>query len=115
VILSDIARKLALELRAGASALETEVRGGYVGDLISDVIANGRKGVLWVTHQTHQNTVAAASLKELAGVVLANGREPDEDTLQKARMEDVALLVSDLPAFELVGRLFSLGLSGMKR
>jgi hypothetical protein len=86
------------------------VRGGYVSDLISDVLANATKGVLWVTHQTHQNTVAAASLRELAGIVLANGREPEEDTLQKAQAENVALLASNLPAFELVGRLYGLGL-----
>lgn len=86
------------------------MRGGYVSDLISDVLANATKGVLWVTHQTHQNTVAAASLRELAGIVLANGREPEEDTLQKAQAENVALLASNLPAFELVGRLYGLGL-----
>jgi hypothetical protein len=113
--LNEIAQKLGLEVRAGGSVLETEVQGGYASDLISDVIANGRKGVLWVTHQTHINTVAAASLRELAGIVLANGREPEEDTLQKARAENVALLVSRLPAFELVGRLYGLGLSGVKK
>ena len=113
--LHEIAQKLGLEVRAGGSAGETEVRGGYASDLISDVIANGREGVLWVTHQTHQNTVAAASLKRLAGIVLANGREPEEETLQKARAENVALLVSSLPAFELVGRLYSMGVSGVKK
>ena len=113
--LNEIAQKLELETRAGGSGLDTEVRGGYVGDLISDVIANGREGVLWVTHQTHQNTVAAASLKGLAGIVLANGREPEEDTLQKAKAEDMPLLVSGLTAFELVGRLYGLGLSGVKK
>jgi hypothetical protein len=115
VKLNEIAQKLGLEVRAGGSALETEVRGGYAGDLISDVLANASKGVLWVTHQTHQNTVAAASLRELAGIVLANGREPEKNTLEKAIEENVALLVSRLPAFELVGRLYGLGLSGLKK
>ena len=113
--LNEIAQALGLEVRAGGSALETEVRGGYVGDLISDVIAHGHEGVLWVTHQTHQNTVAAASLKRLAGIVLANGREPEEETLQKAGAENVALLVSSLPAFELVGQLYRMGVSGVKK
>jgi hypothetical protein len=102
-------------VRAGGSVLENEVRGGYAGDLVSDVLANAGKETLWVTHQTHQNTVAAASLKELAGIVLANGREPEAETLQKARAQNVALLVSRLPAFELVGRLYGLGLRGLKK
>jgi hypothetical protein len=43
---------------------------------------------------------------------LVYGREPEEDTLQKAREEHIPLLMSALPAFELIGRLYNLGLSG---
>ena len=112
--LSEIAEKLELEVRAGDSALTNEVRGGYASDLISDVLAHGQEGDLWVTLQTHQNTVAVASMKALAAVVLVNGREPEPDTLQKAREENMPLLVSALPAFELIGRLYNLGLSGIE-
>ena len=112
--LNDIVQKLGLEVRAGSGALTTEVRGGYASDLLSDVLANGREGDLWVTLQTHENTIAVAIFKGLAGIVLVNGREPEAETLQKARAENIALLVSALPAFELVGRLYGLGLSGMR-
>ena len=112
--LSEIAEKLQLQVRAGNSALTNEVRGGYAGDLVSDVLAHGREGDLWVTLQTHQNTVAVASLKALAGIVLVNEREPEAQTLQKAVEENIPLLVSTLPAFELIGRLYNLGLSGTR-
>lgn len=111
--LGEIAQKLRLEVKAGIQSLSNEVRGGYVSDLMSDVIANAQEGDLWVTLQTHQNTIAVASMKGLAGVVLVKGREPEADTLQKAVEENVPLLVTSLPAFELVGRLYKLGLSGM--
>ena len=111
--LSEIVERLQLEVRAGDSALANEVRGGYASDLMSDVIANAQEGDLWVTLQTHHNTVAVASMKGLAGIVLVNAREPEPDTLQKAREESIPLLVSALPAFELIGRLYNLGLSGI--
>jgi len=114
VNLKEIARKLDLETKAGADGLEIEVRGGYAGDLISDVIANAGPGVLWITHQTHRNTVAAAVLKQLAGIVVSNGRVPEEDTLQKAADEHIPLLASGLPTFELVGRLYGLGVTGVE-
>jgi len=114
VNLKEIVHNLGLEVRTGQSALMTEVRGGYAGDLLSDVLAHGQPADLWVTLQTHPNTVAVASLKGLAGIVLVNGREPEADTLQRAEAENVVLLVSALPAFELVGRLHALGLSGMR-
>ena len=110
--LSEIAQKLQLDMKAGCNAASNEVRGGYASDLMSDVIANAKEGDLWVTLQAHQNTVAVASMKGLAGVVLVNGRQPEEDTIRKAEEENIPLLVSDLPAFELVGRLYNLELSG---
>ena len=112
--LKDIVHNLGLSVRAGESALTNEVRGGYAGDLLSDVLAHGRPGDLWVTLQTHPNTVAVASMNALAGIILVNGREPEAETLQKAQAENVVLLVSTLPTFELVGRLYGLGLSGMR-
>jgi hypothetical protein len=92
--------------------LENEVTGGYASDLLSDVIGNSREGDVWVTLQIHVNIVAVASMKELSGIILVNGREPDEDTVEKAEAEGIPLMVSGLPAFELVGRLYGLGVRG---
>jgi predicted transcriptional regulator len=52
-------------------------------------------------------------MKELAGIILTGGREPDVDTIQKAEEEGIPLLVSPLFTFELVGRLYQIGISGM--
>ena len=101
-----------LEILAQHDGLDKEVTGGYASDLLSDVIANSRAGNLWVTLQTHRNIVAVATLKELAAVVLVNGRTPDPETLEKAREEKVILLGSRLPAFELIGRLYAMGIRG---
>ena len=113
--LSEITKRLNLEVKAGSGSLANEVQGGYASDLISDVIANADEGDLWVTLQTHQNTVSVASMKGLAGIILVNGREPEADTLLKAREENIPLLVSTLPAFELIGLLYNLGLSGIRK
>ena len=112
--LREIVDQLQLEVRANEGLLSNEVKGGYASDLLSDVIANAQDGDLWVTLQTHQNTVAVASMKALAGIVLVNGREPEADTLKKAEEESIPLLISALPSFELIGRLYKLGVSGMR-
>jgi predicted transcriptional regulator len=102
-----------LEILACPEGLEKEVTGGYASDLLSDVIANSKAGNLWVTLQTHRNIAAVATLKELAAIVLVNGRIPEPETLEKAREEKVTLLGSRLPAFELVGRLYRMGIRGI--
>jgi hypothetical protein len=110
--LSSLVEELGLEVRSAGHNLGSEVTGGYVSDLLSDVLANSREGNLWVTLQRHQNIVAVASMKELAGIVLVSGREPEDETLAKAEAENLPLLVSALPAFELAGRLYTLGVRG---
>ena len=108
--LAELAERAGLRVKAGRDQLRSEVTGGYASDLLSDVIAHARPGDLWRTLQRHVNIVAVASMKELAGVVLVNGREPEEETIRKAEAEHIPLLVSDLPTFELAGRLCALGL-----
>lgn len=106
--LREIVEKLDLKVRCGAGKLDREVSGGYVSDLLSDVIANSRTGNLWITLQVHENVVAVASLNNLAGILLINGREPTEETKEKAEAEDIPIMVSELSAFEVAGRLYNI-------
>jgi serine kinase of HPr protein (carbohydrate metabolism regulator) len=106
--LKEITEKLGLKALTGQDKLEVEVTGGYTSDLLSDVIANSKKGNLWITLQTHQNIIAVAKLKDLSGIIIVKNREPDEDTLQKAKEENVPLLVSEETAYELSGKLYEL-------
>jgi hypothetical protein len=110
--LREIIDTLNLAVRAAPGNVDAEVTSGYASDLLSDVIAHGREGDLWITLQAHPNIVAVASMKGLSGIVLINSREPEEDTLKKAEEEQMPIMVSNLPAFELIGKLYTMGISG---
>ncbi len=107
--LNALVESLGLTVCAGAGDLDREVSGGYAGDLLSDVIANSNAGDLWVTLQGHENAVAVATLRDLAGIVLIGGREPDAKTLERAELEGVVILVSNERAFEVVARMAEAG------
>lgn len=106
--LDSIVKALNLKIRSGEDKLKSEVRGGYTGDLLSDVMANSKEGDIWITRQVHQNIVAVASLKDHAGIVLVQGSEPAKDTLEKAIKEGIPIMVSDLSGFEVTGRIYGL-------
>lgn len=112
--LTELIQKLNLSVRSAKEHLEREVTGGYASDLLSDVLANGEEGNLWITLQVHHNIVAVASMKNFAGIILVNGREPEQDTIEKAETENIAIMVTELPTFVLVGRLYGLGVTGTK-
>ncbi len=86
-----------------------QVVGGYCSDLLSDVLAKAKPGFILVTNQKHMNVVAVASLLGLAGVIVAGGLEPDQDTIDKAREENVPLYSTNQSAFDVVGKLWSMG------
>jgi len=110
--LAELVERLDLRVYSGRDELTRAVSGGYAGDLLSDVIAHGRKDQVWVTIQIHPNVVAVAVLKELAAIVLANGREPASETIDRARKEKVPILGTTLTAFEIAGKLHGLGVRG---
>ena len=110
--LQEIVNELGLGVRCAAHNLDKPVSGGYASDLLSDVMANSKKDNIWITLQIHQNIVGVASLKELAGIIIVNGREPEEEALKKAEGENIPIMVTELPAFEIAGRLYQLGIRG---
>jgi hypothetical protein len=110
--LREIISSLDLAIHNEGAHLDDEVSGGYSGDLLSDVIASGRKGAIWITIQVHENIIAVATLKDLAAIILAKNSKPLEETLENARSEEVTLLGSPLNAFQLSQELGRFGVSG---
>jgi len=111
--LQKIVEDLDLVAKCATENIKGQISGGYASDLLSDVIANSKKDNIWITLQIHENIVGVASLAELAGIIIVNGREPDETVLKKAAEENIPILLTKLPAFEIIGKLYDLGIRGM--
>ncbi|MEW8958840.1 MAG: DRTGG domain-containing protein [Moorella sp. (in: firmicutes)] len=106
--LREIVERLHLQVLSGEKALDREVTGGYCSDLISDFMANGTPGCLWLTLQTHMNVVAVALLTGAAGVVFTGGRGIPPEVCRKAEAEGLPLLQTPHSTFEMAGRLYQL-------
>jgi hypothetical protein len=106
--LKDLAERLGLNVLQPEGNFDAAITSGYTGDLLSDVMANAKEGCVWVTCQTHENIIAVARLKNLAAVILVNGRKPDDSALIKARDERVIILGTPESAFAITGALAEL-------
>jgi hypothetical protein len=87
-----------------------ELAGCYISDLLSDVLANARPGVLWVTIQIHRNVVSVASMKDIAAVLFTCGRKPEAAIIAEAAQENILLLNTPLTTYEAAGKLWETGL-----
>jgi predicted transcriptional regulator len=104
--------QLGLEIVAGKKGSDRLIEGGYCGDLLSDVMGNAPTGCVWITIQGHQNIIAVALLREMAAIVIASGFTPDNDTVERAEQEGIPLLTWSGSAYDLAGKLYSMGIGG---
>ena len=105
----DLVEQFDLEVAAGNEGLNREVKDGYCGDLLSEIMANAPEGSVWLTIQGHQNIVAVAVLRGMAAIIITGGQSPDDETLQKANQENIPILLWPDSAYQLAGRLYAMG------
>lgn len=87
---------------------DKEIDGAYVGDLLSWVMGNAEQGNVWITIMTNINTVAVATLVDVACILLAEDTIPDENVLEVALEKGVNILSTPLSAYKAAALLSSI-------
>ena len=104
----ELVEKLNLKVLSGEKGLEREIDGCYISDLLSDVMGNAMEGNIWITLQTHKNVMAVASLKELSCIILVKNLVPNDETIEQSNDEDLPILQTNLPTYEIAGLVYNL-------
>ena len=79
---------------------ERNIKGCYIGDLLSLAMSRVEKDNAWVTIQSNINIVAVASLMEAGCIIVCDGFSPDAGVVERATMQEVTILKTELSAFE---------------
>lgn len=104
----DIQKKMKFKVVSGKEFLEKDVKGGYVGDLLSDILAGSKEGDLWLTVQVHPNIIAVSAMKGHSAILITSSKKVDEETIEKAKEEKVVILSTEMNSFEAAGKIFQL-------
>jgi len=99
---------LQLNVLVNCEGLDRNVTGGYTGDLLSWVMARLPAQAAWLTVMGNVNTVAVASLKDAACIILTDSATLDEDAEKKAQQQGITVLSSQQNSFELGAKLAAL-------
>lgn len=78
---------------------EHTITGLYYGDLLSWVMSHAKEGEAWITVQTHMNIVAVASLINISCIIVPEGIEVEQDTIDKANSMSIPILSTELNAY----------------
>ena len=106
--LTEIVKKLSLNVFTPAVNFEVDITGGYTCDLLSDVMGSVNEGQIWITLQTHRNVAAVATLKDIGAILLVKDLQPDKDMLDQVLAEGIPVLGTAENAFEISGKIFQL-------
>lgn len=85
---------------------EVMVKGGYVCDMLSDVMGSAKTGQIWITIMKHLNVIAVASMTGIPAIIFAKGVTPDANVIDKATEESIVLLSSPMDTFRLAGIIY---------
>ncbi len=108
MIIKELAEQISLDVAAGKDGLNRQIKGGYCGDLLSDVMSKAPEDCVWLTVQTHQNIVAVAVLRKIAAIIITGGNLPDEQTEEKADQEMIPILLWSGSGFDLAAKISEL-------
>lgn len=79
---------------------DSEITGVFCCDLLSIAMGKAPAGSAWVTVMANVNTLAVASLTDVACIILAEGVAFDTFLIEKAKEEGIAVYKTDLPIFD---------------
>lgn len=99
---SEFQERFALELLTVKSYTDRDIKGCYIGDLLSWVMGRVDSGNVWITIMNNINIVAVAALTDVSCIVLCENVTADESVIQKANEENVIILKTNKTAYEIV-------------
>lgn len=79
---------------------EREIKGVYIGDLLSWVMGRAKADDAWITIMSNINIVAVASLADVSCIILAEGVELERSVSQTAALKGINVISTKLPAYE---------------
>ena len=77
-----------------------EIKGVYIGDLLSWVMGRAQCDNVWITIMSNINVIAVASLSDVSCVLLAEDVTLDDDVLATAKEKGINVLSTSLSAYD---------------
>lgn len=92
----ELKEKLNLKILVGnEKSLAHETEGCYCGDLLSWVMSRAQENDIWLTVMGNRNSIAVASLANVACIILCEDAALDDDARERAEQQGIAVLTTD--------------------
>ena len=100
VKVSELIEKLGLTLVTNPDYTDRDVKGCYVGDLLSWVMGRAEQDCVWSTIMSNINIIAVAALVDMSCIILAEGVSVDEEIIKKADSQGIIILSTQKTCYQ---------------
>ncbi len=90
-----------------AGDTDREIKVPYCCDLLSVAMGNAPEDCAWCTVMANMNTLAVASLTDCACIILCCNTSADDNMKLKAVSQDLTLLRTDRPIFDMALAIYN--------
>jgi predicted transcriptional regulator len=111
--LREIKEVLEAQILCGEDRLDEEVEFAGGSDMMSDVLAFGKPGILLLTGLTNAQSVRTADIIEAKAIVYVRGKRPDKEGIELARQKGIPILSTNFMMYKTCGLLYKKGLPGV--
>ncbi len=78
-----------------------EIKGVYIGDLLSWVMGKAESSDAWITIMSNINILAVATLTDVSCIILAEGVTLEDDVVATAKEKEINIVSSPLSAYDI--------------
>ena len=111
--LREIQKMLEAEIISGEELMDVEIERAGASDLMSDVLAFGKPGLLLITGLSNAQSVRTASIIGAKAIVYVRGKKPEREGIELAAEKKIPILSTKFMMYRTCGLLFSGGLRGI--
>ncbi len=101
------------ELIIGKDKLNEEVNLIGAADMMSDVLALSKPGMLILTGNTSAQAVRTAIVTDLMGLIFVRGKEIPPETINMAKGSNLIIIKTNNYMYSACGKLYTAGLRGI--
>ncbi len=111
--LQEIKKILKATIICGESHLDDKIEFAGGSDLMSDVLAFAKPGILLLTGLSNSQSVRTADIIEAKAIVYVRGKKPDPEGIELAKKKDIPILLTDYMMYIACGLLYSHNMPGV--
>jgi hypothetical protein len=99
-----------IDIKPINKVFDREINGVFVSDMVSDLMAVGKGGNLWITVQTHKKIISVGTMIDVSMIIIPRGKDVLEEAIEAGDQCELTIFSTPLSTYDLCHELWEAGI-----